>query len=41
MAEMTALSESLFRSEEAAEGMRAFAEKRPPAWATDPTPKGR
>ncbi len=33
MAEMTALSESLFRSEEAAEGMRAFAEKRPPSWA--------
>ena len=33
MAEMTALSESLFRSDEAAEGMRAFAEKRPPSWA--------
>jgi len=32
MAEMTALSESLFRSDEAAEGMRAFAEKRPPSW---------
>ena len=32
--EMTALSEALFRSEEAAEGMRAFAEKRPPSWAT-------
>ena len=31
---MTALSEALFRSEEAAEGMRAFAEKRPPSWAT-------
>ncbi|MBU6316252.1 MAG: enoyl-CoA hydratase/isomerase family protein [Acidobacteria bacterium] len=34
MAEMTALSDRLFRSEEAAEGMRAFAEKRPPRWAT-------
>ena len=33
MAEMTALSESLFRSDEAAEGMRAFAEKRQPSWA--------
>ena len=33
MAEMTELSESLFRSDEAAEGMRAFAEKRPPSWA--------
>ncbi len=33
MAEMTQLSESLFRSDEAAEGMRAFAEKRPPSWA--------
>ncbi len=32
-AEMTLLSESLFRSDEAAEGMRAFAEKRPPSWA--------
>lgn len=32
-AEMTLLSESLFRSDEAAEGMRAFAEKRPPTWA--------
>ncbi len=32
--EMTVLSESLFRSDEAAEGMRAFAEKRPPSWAT-------
>lgn len=31
--EMTALSEYLFRSDEAAEGMRAFAEKRPPSWA--------
>lgn len=32
-ADMTVLSESLFRSDEAAEGMRAFAEKRPPSWA--------
>jgi len=32
-AEMAVLSESLFRSQEAAEGMRAFAEKRPPSWA--------
>lgn len=32
-AEMQALSESLFESDEAAEGMRAFAEKRAPAWA--------
>jgi enoyl-CoA hydratase/carnithine racemase len=34
MAAMAALSESLFRGDEAAEGMRAFAEKRPPSWAT-------
>jgi methylglutaconyl-CoA hydratase len=33
MAEMTILSESLFRSDEGVEGMRAFAEKRPPSWA--------
>jgi len=33
MAQMTLLSESLFGSQEAAEGMRAFAEKRPPSWA--------
>ncbi|MCB0984991.1 MAG: enoyl-CoA hydratase/isomerase family protein [Ilumatobacter sp.] len=33
MEEMVALSAALFRSEEAAEGMRAFAEKRPPRWA--------
>jgi enoyl-CoA hydratase/carnithine racemase len=33
MVEMTALSESLFRSEEGIEGMRAFAEKRLPSWA--------
>ena len=31
MAEMQALSEALFSSDEAAEGMRAFAEKRPPS----------
>ena len=37
---MTALSESLFRSPEAAEGMRAFAEKRPPSWALPADPKG-
>jgi len=36
MAEMTVLSDRLFRSEEAAEGMRAFAEKRPPSWAPNP-----
>ena len=35
MAEMTALSESLFRSAEAVEGMRAFAEKRRPSWAAE------
>ncbi|MEZ5251120.1 MAG: enoyl-CoA hydratase-related protein [Ilumatobacteraceae bacterium] len=29
---MQQLSESLFSSDEAAEGMRAFAERRPPAW---------
>jgi enoyl-CoA hydratase/carnithine racemase len=29
---MQALSEQLFTSTEAAEGMRAFAERRPPAW---------
>ena len=33
MEEMIALSAALFRSDEAAEGMRAFAEKRPPRWA--------
>jgi enoyl-CoA hydratase len=33
MAEMIQLSGRLFDSEEAAEGMRAFAEKRPPSWA--------
>jgi len=32
-AAMTELSERLFRSAEAAEGMQAFAEKRPPSWA--------
>ncbi len=34
MAEMLVLSEALFGSEEAAEGMAAFAEKRPPSWAS-------
>jgi methylglutaconyl-CoA hydratase len=34
MAELQALSESLFLSEEGREGMAAFAEKRPPTWAT-------
>lgn len=33
LAEMAVLSDALFRSDEAAEGMRAFAEKRPPKWA--------
>jgi len=33
MAEMQALSEALFGSAEAAEGMTAFIEKRPPSWA--------
>lgn len=33
MAEMLTLSEALFGSAEAAEGMAAFAEKRPPSWA--------
>lgn len=32
------LSDVLFRSDEAAEGMQAFLEKRPPAWV--PTPEG-
>jgi enoyl-CoA hydratase len=32
--EMQALSETLFAGAEAHEGMRAFAEKRPPAWAS-------
>ena len=34
MAELQALSESLFTSEEGREGMAAFAEKRSPRWAT-------
>ena len=34
MAELQALSESLFTSEEGREGMAAFAEKRSPSWAT-------
>jgi methylglutaconyl-CoA hydratase len=33
--EMQTLSESLFVGAEAAEGMRAFAERRPPRWAAD------
>lgn len=33
LAEMQELSDALFAGEEAAEGMRAFNEKRPPAWA--------
>jgi methylglutaconyl-CoA hydratase len=33
MAELQALSESLFTSKEGREGMAAFAEKRPPSWA--------
>jgi enoyl-CoA hydratase/carnithine racemase len=33
MAELQALSESLFTSDEGREGMSAFAEKRPPNWA--------
>ena len=32
---MQSLSEALFGSAEAAEGMRAFAEKRPPRWTTE------
>ncbi|MFZ4721202.1 MAG: enoyl-CoA hydratase-related protein [Ilumatobacteraceae bacterium] len=36
MAAMTELSARLFDGEEAAEGMRAFAEKRPPSWAVAP-----
>jgi enoyl-CoA hydratase/carnithine racemase len=36
MAEMIALSAALFDGPEAAEGMRAFAEKRPPSWAVTP-----
>ena len=33
MAELQAISESLFTSDEGREGMAAFAEKRPPRWA--------
>ncbi len=36
MDEMIALSAALFDGPEAAEGMRAFAEKRPPSWAVAP-----
>ncbi len=34
----SALSSELFSSEEAAEGMAAFLARRPPTWATPPTP---
>jgi methylglutaconyl-CoA hydratase len=34
-AAMQELSETFFAGEEGQEGMRAFAEKRPPAWAAD------
>ena len=37
MAELQALSESMFTSEEGREGMAAFAEKRLPRWAGGPT----
>jgi enoyl-CoA hydratase len=37
MAAMVELSDRLFRSDEAAEGMRAFAEKRPPRWTPEAT----
>ncbi len=40
MAAMTELSHQLFQSEEAAEGMRAFAEKRAPSWAAAPGEAG-
>ena len=36
--EMQALSDQLFVSDEAAEGMRAFAERRPPRWAAAQEP---
>jgi methylglutaconyl-CoA hydratase len=36
-AEMATLSAERFGSAEAVEGMRAFAEKRPPGWAVNPT----
>jgi enoyl-CoA hydratase/carnithine racemase len=36
--EMQALSEALFASDEAQEGMRAFAERRTPQWADHRTP---
>lgn len=35
MADASALSERLFASDEAAEGMAAFLQKRPPTWATE------
>jgi methylglutaconyl-CoA hydratase len=34
----SSLSSELFSSEEAAEGMAAFLARRPPSWATPPTP---
>ncbi|MHB8219172.1 MAG: enoyl-CoA hydratase-related protein [Acidimicrobiales bacterium] len=37
MASAEALSDELFASDEAAEGMAAFLEKRAPAWVVDPT----
>lgn len=37
MAAMVQLSDRLFRSDEAVEGMRAFAEKRPPRWSPEAT----
>jgi methylglutaconyl-CoA hydratase len=33
----TAISEALFKSDEAAEGITAFREKRRPSWAPEPT----
>jgi methylglutaconyl-CoA hydratase len=35
---MRQLSDQHFQSAEAAEGMAAFAAKRPPAWAPEPAP---
>ena len=36
LTEMRALSERLFGGADAAEGMRAFAERRTPSWALEP-----